>query len=149
MLIAIANDHGGYDLKNKIVQHIKSLGHQVKDCGSDNLDSVDYPDFASIAAQAVQNKEADLGIVICGTGIGVSIAANKHKGIRCALCHDCYSAHVTREHNNSNMLAMGARVIGDELAKEIVTNFLGGVYEGGRHQNRLDKITAIEAIENK
>ena len=147
MKIAIANDHGGYDLKTEMVTHIESLGHTVIDFGSEGADAVDYPDFASMAAKAVQDGTADLGIVICGTGIGVSIAANKHKGIRCALCHDTFSAHATREHNDANMLAMGARVIGSGLARDIVTNFLGSTFEGGRHQERIDKITNIEIAE--
>lgn len=145
LTIGIANDHGAVALKKVLVSHVEALGHTVVDFGVATEESVDYPDYAGKAAIAVQNKEVDLGILLCGTGIGMSIAANKYKGIRCALCHDTFSAKVTREHNNSNMLAMGARVIGDELAKVVVTAFLSGKFEGGRHQTRIDKISALES----
>lgn len=145
MKVAIACDHGGFELKEELTPFLKEeLGIEVTDFGVYNTDSVDYPDLAAKAAEAVQQKVADFGIVICGTGIGISIAANKHKGIRCALCHDCYSARVTREHNDSNMIAMGARVIGVDLAKEILRAFFKAEFEGDRHIQRIAKITAIE-----
>ncbi len=149
MKIAIASDHAGVELKQEIINLLQEeLSITVLNCGPDDKHtSVDYPDYAAKVAYAIQEGAADLGILICGTGIGISIAANKHNGIRCALCHDCYSARVTREHNNSNILAMGARVIGVDLAKDIVRHFLDADFEGERHQRRLDKITAIEQSE--
>lgn len=145
MKVVLASDHAGVELKAEIVALIQEQGYSFEDFGPHvATTSVDYPDYAAKVATHIQQHPDDLGIVICGTGIGISIATNKHKGIRCALCHDCYSARVTREHNNSNVLAMGARVIGIDLAKEIVTAFLGAEFEGGRHQNRIDKITKIE-----
>ncbi|GBU10953.1 ribose 5-phosphate isomerase B/allose 6-phosphate isomerase [Erysipelotrichaceae bacterium] len=146
MIIAIASDHSGVILKKEIATYIhETFQYEVIDCGPKTADvSVDYPDYAAKVATHIQKQTADLGIVICGTGIGISIAANKHTGIRCALCHDCFSARVTREHNNSNMLAMGARVIGSDLAKDIVQHFLVASFEGDRHQKRIDKITVIE-----
>jgi ribose 5-phosphate isomerase B len=145
MKIAIASDHAGYELKQKLLPFLTEFGHEIQDFGPDTADfSVDYPDFASHVAKAIQTKQADLGVVICGTGIGMSIAANKHQGIRCALCHDCYTARVTREHNDSNMIALGARVIGEDLAKEIMKAFLAADFEGGRHQQRIDKMMALE-----
>ncbi|MGL5041740.1 MAG: ribose 5-phosphate isomerase B [Culicoidibacterales bacterium] len=151
MKIALASDHAGVELKNEIkTLLIEELGYSVIDCGPYNADiSVDYPEYAAKASTEIREGNAYLGIVICGTGIGISIAANKHSGIRCALCHDCFSARVTREHNNSNMLAMGARVVGLDLAKDIVRHFLAAEFEGDRHQRRIDKITAIEHSENK
>ena len=124
MKIAIAADHGGYKLKEEIKPYIESLGHTVTDFGTYSEDSVDYPDYAAPCARAVVSGEMDRGIVICGTGIGISIAANKIKGVRCGLCTDPVMARLTREHNDANMLAMGARIIGGELARGIVKAFL-------------------------
>ena len=144
MKIAIACDHSALELKEEIKNLLSGRGLEHVDFGTYTTDSCHYPVYGARAAKAVANGECDLGIVICGTGIGISMAANKVKGIRCALCSDTYSAKMTRVHNNSNMLAMGARVIGVELAKEIVNAWLDAEYEGGRHQLRVDMITALE-----
>lgn len=144
MKIAIGCDHGGFNLKNTVIKHLKEKGIELKDFGTYGTESCDYPDIAIQVAEAVASKEFDYGILICGTGIGISIAANKVSGIRAALCSDTFSAHATRQHNNANILAMGERVIGPGLALDIVDAFLGAEFEGGRHQNRIDKVTAIE-----
>ncbi|MCR6112363.1 ribose 5-phosphate isomerase B [Bacillus sp. A301a_S52] len=144
MKIVIASDHAGYALKKDIVQVVEELGHQVEDVGCDCADSVDYADYGIPAAEMVANGKADRGIIICGTGIGMSISANKVKGIRCALVHDLFSAKATREHNDTNVLAMGERVIGPGLAQEITKVWLTTPFEGGRHARRVDKITAYE-----
>lgn len=143
-MIAVGSDHGGFALKQHILRYLKENGFEYKDYGCFSEQSVDYPDFALPVAEAVASGEAERGIVICGTGIGVSIAANKVPGVRAALCHDCFSAKATREHNDSNVLAMGERVIGPGLALEIADIWLHTPYAGGRHQARIDKITAIE-----
>ena len=143
-MIAIACDHGGYELKLAVIEHLKKKGYEVKDFGCDSPASVDYPDYAYPVAKSVVNGEAEKGILICGTGIGMSIAANKVKGIRCALCSDTFSAHATREHNDSNILAMGARVVGLNLALDIVDTWLGAEFMGDRHATRIAKITKIE-----
>ncbi len=145
MKIAIASDHGGYDYKQELIPYIESLGHQVLDLGCHGPASVDYPDYGISCAQAVARGEADRGVVICGTGIGISISANKVPGIRCALCTDPVMARLTREHNDANMLAMGGRIIGIELAKGIVQAFLSTEFSGGRHKTRIDKIAQYEA----
>ncbi|MFR5933334.1 MAG: ribose 5-phosphate isomerase B [Oscillospiraceae bacterium] len=145
MKIAIASDHGGYDYKQELIPYIESLGHQVLDLGCHGPASVDYPDYGILCAQAVARGEADRGVVICGTGIGISISANKVPGIRCALCTDPVMARLTREHNDANMLAMGGRIIGIELAKGIVQVFLSTEFSGGRHKTRIDKIAQYEA----
>lgn len=145
MKIAIASDHGGYDYKQELIPYIESLGHQVLDLGCHGPASVDYPDYGIPCAQAVARGEADRGLVICGTGIGISISANKVPGIRCALCTDPVMARLTREHNDANMLAMGGRIIGIELAKGIVQVFLSTEFSGGRHKTRIDKIAQYEA----
>lgn len=145
MKIAIACDHAAPVLKAKVAEHLKSQGYEVIDFGTDTTDSVDYPDYALKVAEAVAGKQADLGILICGTGIGMSIAANKVKGIRCALCSDTFSAHATREHNNANILAFGERVVGEGLALDIVDTFVKTEFSNApRHIARIDKITAIE-----
>ena len=143
-MIAIACDHGGYALKEQVKAHLTELGYAVKDFGTDSLDSCDYPDFAAAAARDVAAGECEKGIVICTTGIGVSIVANKVDGVRCALCGDLLSAEMTRRHNDTNMLAMGAGIIGGNLALAIVDKWLTTEFEGGRHQRRVDKITAVE-----
>ncbi len=143
-MIAIGSDHGGFDLKNIIIEHLKSCGVEVEDFGCYSKESVDYPDFAKAVAVAVSKGQYEKGIVICSTGIGVSIAANKVAGIRCALVHDLLSASLTKRHNDSNVLAMGAFIVGPELAKKITDTWLGATFEGGRHQRRIDKITDIE-----
>ncbi len=144
MKLALACDHGGFRLKNVIKTELEKQGYEIIDFGCYSEESVDYPDYAYKAAKAVSNGECEKGIVICGTGIGVSITANKVKGIRCALCHDVFSAKATRNHNDSNMLAMGQRVIGEGLALEIVNAWLSSDFEGGRHINRVEKIKEIE-----
>lgn len=143
--IALGADHGGYQLKEDIKKLLDSLNLAYEDVGCDCEQSVDYPDYALPVAEKVASGEFDRGILVCGTGIGMSIAANKVKGVRCALVHDLFSAKATREHNDSNVLAMGARVIGPGLALEIVKVWLGTEFEGGRHMNRLEKINKIEA----
>jgi ribose 5-phosphate isomerase B len=144
MKIAIGSDHGGYSLKESIKEHLQKKGIEVKDFGAYSEESCDYPDFAEAVGEAVVAKKFQRGIVICGTGIGISIAANKIPGIRCALVGDCFSARATREHNDANVLALGARVIGTGLALEIVDIWLGTEFQGERHQRRIDKISDIE-----
>lgn len=144
MKIAVACDHGGFRLKNVLVEYLKDNGYEVEDFGCYSEESCDYPDYAGKAALAVAKGTCDKVIVVCGTGIGVSITANKVKGIRCALCHDVFSAKATRAHNDTNMLAMGQRVIGEGLALEIVKAWLEGQYEGGRHDQRIAKMMAYE-----
>lgn len=143
-MIAIACDHGGYALKETVKKHLLELGYEVRDFGTDSLDSCDYPDYAAPAAQAVADGTCEKGIVICTTGIGVSIVSNKINGIRCALCSDILSAEMTRRHNDTNMLAMGAGIVGSNLALAIVDKWLTTEFEGGRHQRRVDKIMALE-----
>lgn len=145
MKVAIAADHGGYKLKEEIRNWLSSMNIETEDFGCSCEDSVDYPDYALPVAQKVAAGEFDRGILICGTGIGMSIAANKVPGIRCALVHDTFSARATREHNNTNVLAMGERVIGPGLALDIVKIWLETEFQGGRHERRVEKITQIEA----
>lgn len=149
MKIAIGSDHGGFILKGEIIKHIEDQGYEVKDFGCYSIDSVDYPDFGQAVAEAVAKGECDKGIVCCGTGIGISIAANKVHGIRAALCSDCFSAKASREHNNANILAMGERVIGVGLAKMITDIWLTTEFSGGRHSGRVDKLTEIECKYSK
>ena len=145
MKIAIGCDHGALALKNKLVQHLQEQGYEVKDFGTYTLDSCDYPDFAAAAARAVASGECEKCIVLCTTGIGVSIAANKIKGIRCALLSDLMTARMTREHNDTNMMAMGAGVVGEMLALKIADTWLGTPFSGDeRHQRRIDKVMALE-----
>ena len=145
MKIAIGADHGGFRLKDDIAALLKELGHEVEDFGCDCGQSVDYPDYAVPVCDAVVEGKADRGILICGTGIGMSIAANKIPGIRCALVHDMFSAQATRDHNDSNVLAMGERVIGPGLAEEIVKIWVGTEFSNGeRHIGRLNKVKALE-----
>ena len=145
MKIAIGNDHTGLALKQEIQKYIEEkYGFEVVNYGVDTTESMDYPVIGEKVAKAVVSGDADRGIVICGTGIGISLAANKVKGIRCVVCSEPYSAQMSRRHNNTNMLAFGARVIGPELAKMIVDAFLTEEFEGGRHQRRIDLITKIE-----
>ena len=144
MKIYIGCDHGALALKNKMVAHLTTKGYDVKDCGTYTADSCDYPDFAASAAKAVASGECEKGIVLCTTGIGVSITANKVKGIRCALLSDLMSARLTRQHNDTNMMALGAGVVGEMLALEIVDTWLDTEFQGGRHQRRIDKMMAYE-----
>ena len=144
-MIALACDHGGLELKNAIKQYLTEQGLEYKDFGTDTKDSCDYPDYAAPAARSVANGECDRGIVVCTTGIGVSIVANKVAGVRCALCGDVLSAEMTRRHNNTNVLALGAGVTGENLALKIVDVWLNTEFEGGRHQRRVDKIAQVES----
>ena len=145
MKISIGCDHGALALKNKMVAHLTTKGYDVKDCGTYTADSCDYPDFAAAAAKSVASGECEKGIVLCTTGIGVSIAANKVKGIRCALLSDVMSARLTREHNDTNMMAIGAGVVGEMLALEILDTWLDTEFSHNeRHQRRIDKVMALE-----
>jgi len=143
--VAIASDHGGFELKQKIIEYLTKLEIKYKDFGAYNMESVDYPDYAFLVGTKVANKDYDRGILICGTGVGISIAANKVKGIRCALVHDVFTAKATRQHNDSNILAMGGRVIGVEPALMIVKTWLEEEFIGEHHANRIDKIMKYEA----
>jgi ribose 5-phosphate isomerase B len=145
MMIVIASDHGGFQYKNILLEEIQENGYDIKDLGAFDESPSDYPDFAVIIAKAILNGEAEKGILICGSGIGVSVAANKFKGIRAGVCHDTYSAHQCVEHDDVNVLCIGQRVIGIELAKEIVSGFLAATFlNEERHKKRLKKIMAIE-----
>ena len=144
MKISLACDHGGLSLKQAVREHLEALGHQVEDFGTDSQESCDYPDFAAPAAQAVARGACDPGIVICTTGIGVCIAANKVRGIRCALLSDLMSARLTRQHNDTNMMALGAGVVGEKLALELVDVWLTTEFEGGRHARRVQKLMNLE-----
>ena len=145
MKIAIGNDHSAVEMKREIEAHLKEKGYEVLNLGTDSSDSVDYPVYGEKVAKAVTSGEAELGIAICGTGVGISISCNKVKGIRAVCCSEPYSAKLSRMHNNSNVLCFGARVIGPELAKMIVDEWLGASFEGGRHQRRVDELSALEA----
>ena len=145
MKIAIGCDHGALALKNKVVSHLQEKGFEVVDFGTHTAASCDYPEFAGAAAKAVASGECEKGIVLCTTGIGVSIAANKVRGIRCALLHDVWSAQMTRLHNDTNMMALGAGVVGENLALQIVDTWVGTAFSGDeRHQRRIDKLMALE-----
>ncbi|WP_129731493.1 ribose 5-phosphate isomerase B [Ectobacillus funiculus] len=146
MRVAIASDHGGRTIRKEIILLMKEMNIEYVDLGCECSTPVDYPDYAIAVAEKVVNREVERGILICGTGIGMSIAANKVKGIRCALVHDMFSAKATRQHNDTNILAMGERVIGPGLAREIVKIWLATPCEGGRHKGRISKIAAYEAI---
>ena len=143
-MIAIGSDHGGFELKNHIINYLKEKNIDIKDFGCFDENSVDYPDIAEAVCDSINSGESECGILICGTGIGISIAANKIDGIRAAHCHDVYSTEMTKRHNNANVICMGGRVVGRKLAFRIVDAWLGTEFEGGRHQNRIDKIHALE-----
>lgn len=143
-MYAIGSDHGGYELKQAVMAHLKERGVEFRDYGTFSTDSCDYPDYGEAVARAVASGECERGIVVCGTGIGISIAANKVHGVRCALCGDCFSAQMAREHNDANVLALGARVLGPGLALKIVDTFLDAEFQGGRHARRVAKIMALE-----
>lgn len=145
MKIALGSDHAGLSLKKVIIKHLEEKGIEIKDFGTYTEDSCDYPDYAYKVAVEVAENNFDLGILICGTGIGISIAANKVKGIRAAACSDTFSAHACREHNNANIIALGERVVGPGLAIDIVDAFLQAKFEGGRHERRINKISEIES----
>lgn len=140
MKIAVAADHGGYKLKEKVKEHLLERGIEVEDLGTHSEESVDYPIYGKLCGEVVASGQADLGVVVCGTGIGISIAANKVHGIRCGLCTSVEMAHLTKQHNNANILALGGRTTGEELAMEIVDEWLDTQYEGGRHQRRVEML---------
>ncbi len=144
MKIAMGSDHGGIHLKEHLKSYLLDKGFEVEDYGTYTEASVDYPDYAAAVAEAVAAKKQEYGILICGTGIGISIAANKIKGIRAALCGDCFSAQMSKEHNNANILCMGERVIGLGLAEKIVDTYLNSEFLGGRHARRVEKIMNLE-----
>jgi ribose 5-phosphate isomerase B len=143
-MIAIGNDHVGFELKNAVIEVLDEYGLEYKDFGCFTCDRAEYPVYGLKVAQSIVNGECDRGILLCGTGVGISIAANKVKGIRAVVCSEPYSAKLAKEHNNANILSMGARVVGSELAKMIVRNWLEAEFEGGRHQGRVDLISKIE-----
>ncbi|MBE7016282.1 MAG: ribose 5-phosphate isomerase B [Ruminococcaceae bacterium] len=143
-MLAIGCDHGGFELKNHIIGYLKEKGFEIKDFGTYDENSVDYPDIAEVVCRSITSGECERGILVCGTGIGMSIAANKVKGIRAAMCTDVYSAKMTKQHNNTNVLCLGGRVTGRELAFMICETWLGEEFLGGRHQNRIDKISNLE-----
>ncbi len=144
MKIAIGSDHGGYSLKEVIKEYLTEKGYQVKDFGCFSQESVDYPDYAKMVAEAVSRGECEAGVLMCGTGIGISIAANKVKGIRAALCHDGLTARLAKQHNNANIICIGGRTTGVETAKDIIDNWLNSEFEGGRHLRRINKIKDME-----
>lgn len=148
MKIGIANDHSAVEMKNEVVEYLESKGIEVVNYGTDSNESTDYPVWGEKVANAVANKEVDLGIAICGTGLGISLACNKVNGIRACVCSEPYTAKYSRLHNNCNVLCFGARVVGIELAKMIIDNFVETEFEGGRHQRRVDLITDIEKRNN-
>jgi ribose 5-phosphate isomerase B len=141
VVVAIASDHAGVELKALVKGELEGLGFAVSDLGTQGTNSVDYPDFADAVAAALVEKKASQGVVICGTGIGISIAANRHRHVRAALCHDATSARLSRQHNDANVLALGARLIGPEAARDCVRIFFSTAFEGGRHQRRIDKLS--------
>lgn len=147
MKIAIGSDHAGFDCKKEIIAYLEKQGFEVKDFGTFSTESCDYPDFGYAVAKSVASDEYDRGVLICGTGVGIGIAANKVNGIRCALCGDAYTAELCRKHNDANMISMGARVTDVEKMKQIVSVFLSTQFEGGRHQRRIDKLAQIERLQ--
>ncbi|KRN99034.1 ribose 5-phosphate isomerase B [Companilactobacillus kimchiensis] len=147
--IAIGSDHVGYELKPTIIEYLKELGYEVKDFGTDSTKRTDYPIYGKKVGEVVASGEYDLGIVICGTGVGISLAANKVPGIRAVVCSEPYSAQLSRMHNNTNILAFGSRVVGPELAKMIVKTWLDASFIGGRHERRVDELGAIEDRDDK
>jgi len=139
-VVAIASDHAGFTLKATLIADLAAMGHEVLDLGPSTTDSVDYADFAHVLARTLTDGKADCGVLVCGSGIGISMAANRHKGIRAALCHDSLSARLAREHNDANVLALGERLIGVEVARDALRTFLETPFEGGRHARRVEKI---------
>ncbi len=149
MRVGVGADHGGFELKRDILEVLTSLGYEVEDCGCDSALSVDYPDFAERVARGVSDGNFDRGILICGTGIGMSIAANKFPNVRAALCHDLFTARLSREHNDANILTMGGRVLGAGIAREMVKIWMETEFQGGRHQRRVDKIKGFDRCPGK
>ena len=148
MRIVIGSDHAGYALKGQLVDHLRDAGHEIEDLGTHSEESVDYPDFGAKVARAVVAGKADYGVCVCGTGIGISIAANKVHGARAAVVHDTTSARMARQHNDARVVCVGARITGPQAAVDAVDAFLGAQFEGGRHQRRIDRIAAIEREED-
>lgn len=146
-IVSIGSDHAGYELKLKIIGHLRETGWEVLDVGTNSTDSCDYPVYADALCRNIQQGVTRLGILICGTGIGMSMAANKHKGIRAAACSDVFSARLTRQHNDANVLCFGERVVGYGVACDLVDAFLAAEFEGGKHQRRVDQIMALEKTE--
>ena len=144
MKIGIGSDHTAVELKSIIVEHLKSSGHEVIDVGPETSERTHYPIYASKVAKMIQDKSIDQGVLICGTGVGMSIAANKHKGVRAVVCSDTFSAHASKQHNDTQIVCFGARVVGSELAKDIVDSFLNAEYECGRHQERVDMLDEFD-----
>lgn len=141
-IVAVASDHAGFALKSLLADDLRALGYEVLDLGTDSVDSVDYPDFGRALGAAIAAGRAGRGVVVCGTGIGISIAANRNPKVRAALCHDTTSARLCREHNDANVLALGARLVGEEVARDCLRTFLATPFAGGRHQRRVDKLDA-------
>ena len=148
MKIAIGNDHAAVELKNEIKTYLEQKGHQVTNFGTDTSDSVNYPEYGEKVGLAVVSGEYDCGILICGTGVGISIAANKVNGVRAAVCSEPTTARLVKEHNNANIIAFGARIVGTEVAKSIVDAYLEAEFQGGRHQERIDMLSEIESRQN-
>lgn len=144
MKIVIGADHAGFELKAHLASRLRDAGHEVEDVGTHSLDSVDYPDLAAAVARGVASGEAERGVLVCGTGLGVAIAANKVDGVRAVTCHDHFTASMARRHNDANVVCVGARVVGSGVAEEVVAAFVESDFEGGRHGRRVDKITALE-----
>lgn len=144
LIIGIASDHGGYELKEAIYEHLKNKGNKIYNKGCFDKSSVDYPDYALIIGESIRENQIDMGILICGTGIGISIAANKIPGVRAALCHDIYTARMAREHNNANVLVLGGRIIGENMSLRIADTFIATNFAKGRHKKRVEKIMKIE-----
>ena len=145
MKIAIANDHAATEMKFQVIEYLESKGHEVINFGTNDNGSCNYPEYGVAVGEAVVSGQADAGVLICGTGVGISIAANKVKGVRAAVCSDVATAHLVKEHNNANIIAFGARIVGSELAKDIVKAYLDAEFMGGRHQIRVDMISELEA----
>lgn len=148
MRIGIGNDHAALEMKNQVMEYLEEKGYEVVNYGTNTPESCNYPEFGEKVGRAVVSGEVDCGILICGTGVGISLAANKVKGVRAVVCSEPYSAKLSKQHNNTNILAFGARVVGIELAKMIIDEWLGAEFEGGRHQKRVDMIMAIENKDN-
>lgn len=148
MKIGIGNDHAALEMKNQVMEYLEEKGYEVINYGTNTPESCNYPEFGEKVGRAVVSGEVDCGILICGTGVGISLAANKVKGVRAVVCSEPYSAKLSKQHNNTNVLAFGARVVGIELAKMIIDEWLGAEFEGGRHQTRVDMIMAIENKDN-
>ena len=144
MKLALAADHGGFSLKEAVKGWLLEWGHEVTDVGTHSADSVDYPDYVRLAAALVSRAEVDRAVVLCGTGIGASMVASKYPGVRATLCHNIYTARMSRLHNNSNVLALGGRILGEDLAREMVKVWLDTPFDGGRHKRRLEKLEEIE-----